>query len=111
MPVTVKADVYSFGVMLLEITCCRKNVDWSLPEDEVVLEQWVYQCFLDGDMDKLVGDEIVEKKQLDRMVKVGLWCTLDEPSLRPSMKKVLLMLEGTVEIPVPPSPTSFFTAI
>ncbi|KAJ6929085.1 hypothetical protein NC652_013065 [Populus alba x Populus x berolinensis] len=72
---------------------------------------WVYQCFLDGDMDKLVGDEIVEKKQLDRMVKVGLWCTLDEPSLRPSMKKVLLMLEGTVEIPVPPSPTSFFTAI
>ncbi|KAG6773398.1 hypothetical protein POTOM_020673 [Populus tomentosa] len=82
-----------------------------LPEDEAVLEQWVYQCFLDGDMDKLVGDEIVEKKQLDRMVKVGLWCTLDEPSLRPSMKKVLLMLEGTVEIPIPPSPTSFFTAI
>ncbi|KAG6775254.1 hypothetical protein POTOM_018696 [Populus tomentosa] len=111
MPVTVKADVYSFGVMLLEITCCRKNVDWSLPEDEAVLEQWVYQCFQDGDMDKLVGDEIVEKKQLDRMVKVGLWCTLDEPSLRPSMKKVLLMLEGTVEIPIPPSPTSFFTAI
>ncbi|KAJ6996294.1 hypothetical protein NC653_013020 [Populus alba x Populus x berolinensis] len=72
---------------------------------------WVYQSFLDGDMDKLVGDEIVEKKQLDRMVKVGLWCTLDEPSLRPSMKKVLLMLEGTVEIPIPPSPTSFFTAI
>jgi hypothetical protein len=62
-------------------------------------------------MDKLVGDEIVEKKQLDRMVKVGIWCTLDEPSLRPSMKKVLLMLEGTVEIPIPPSPTSFFTAI
>ncbi|KAJ6929087.1 hypothetical protein NC652_013067 [Populus alba x Populus x berolinensis] len=65
----------------------------------------------DGDMDKLVGDEIVDKKQLDRMVKVGLWCTLDEPSLRPSMKKVLLMLEGTVEIPIPPNPTSFFTAI
>jgi hypothetical protein len=62
-------------------------------------------------MDKLVGEEVAEKKQLDRMVKVGIWCTLDEPSLRPSMKKVLLMLEGTVEIPIPPSPTSFFTAI
>ncbi|KAJ6305665.1 hypothetical protein OIU78_021078 [Salix suchowensis] len=111
MPVTVKVDVYSFGVMLLEITCCRKNVDSSLPEDEVVLEHWVYQCFQDGDLDKLVDDEDIEKKQLDRMVKVGLWCTLDEPSLRPSMKKVLLMLEGTVEIPIPPSPSSFFTAI
>ncbi|KAJ6775222.1 G-TYPE LECTIN S-RECEPTOR-LIKE SERINE/THREONINE-PROTEIN KINASE LECRK3 [Salix purpurea] len=65
----------------------------------------------DGDLDKLVDDEDIEKKQLDRMVKVGLWCTLDEPSLRPSMKKVLLMLEGTVEIPIPPSPSSFFTAI
>ncbi|KAB5556380.1 hypothetical protein DKX38_007289 [Salix brachista] len=66
---------------------------------------------LDGDIDKLVDDEDIEKEQLDRMVKVGLWCTLDEPSLRPSMKKVLLMLEGTVEIPIPPSPSSFFTAI
>ncbi|KAJ6996297.1 G-type lectin S-receptor-like serine/threonine-protein kinase LECRK3 [Populus alba x Populus x berolinensis] len=51
---------------------------------------------LDGDMDKLVGDEIVEKKQLDRMVKVGLWCTLDEPSLRPSMKKAIPCLNANV---------------
>uniref|UniRef100_A0A6N2KVC7 non-specific serine/threonine protein kinase n=1 Tax=Salix viminalis TaxID=40686 RepID=A0A6N2KVC7_SALVM len=43
--------------------------------------------FGDGDLDKLVDDEDIEKKQLDRMIKVGLWCTLDEPSLRPSMKK------------------------
>ncbi|CAK7355082.1 unnamed protein product [Dovyalis caffra] len=111
MPVTVKADVYSFGVMLLEITCCRKNVDYSLPEAEAILEVWVYQCFQDGGMDKLAGDEVADKRQFERMVKVGLWCTLDEPSLRPSMKKVLLMLEGTVEIPIPPSPNSFFTAI
>ncbi|KAJ0096521.1 hypothetical protein Patl1_27266 [Pistacia atlantica] len=41
-------------------------------------------------------DEQVELKQLERMIKVALWCILDEPSLRPSMKKVLLMLEGTV---------------
>ncbi|CAN6678852.1 unnamed protein product [Malus baccata var. baccata] len=35
----------------------------------------------------------------------------DEPSLRPSMKKVLLMLEGTVEIPIPPSPNSILSTI
>uniref|UniRef100_A0A2P2N915 Uncharacterized protein n=1 Tax=Rhizophora mucronata TaxID=61149 RepID=A0A2P2N915_RHIMU len=45
------------------------------------------------------------------MVKIGIWCILNEPSLRPSMKKVLLMLEGTVDVPAPPSPTSFLSAI
>ncbi|XVF61853.1 hypothetical protein PTKIN_Ptkin08bG0167400 [Pterospermum kingtungense] len=112
LPVTVKADVYSFGVVLLEIICCRQSVDWSLGEEEAVLEEWVYQCFEAGELRQLLGDnDEVDEKQLERMVRVGLWCILDEPTLRPSMKKVLLMLEGTVEIPVPPSPTSFFAAI
>ncbi|KAL6346138.1 hypothetical protein AAG906_025418 [Vitis piasezkii] len=111
LPVTVKADVYSYGIVLLETICCRRNVDWSLPEEEAILEEWVYHCFEAGELGKLVGDEEVDKRQLERMVKVGLWCILDEPSLRPSMKKVLLMLEGTVDIPVPPSPVSFLSAI
>ncbi|XVE53018.1 hypothetical protein DITRI_Ditri02bG0171000 [Diplodiscus trichospermus] len=113
LPVTVKADVYSFGVVLLEIICCRRSVDWSLEEEEAVLEEWVYYCFQAGEVRKIIGDddERVDARQLERLVRVALWCVLDEPTLRPSMKKVLLMLEGTVEIPVPPSPTSFLTAI
>ncbi|KAK2988282.1 hypothetical protein RJ640_016862 [Escallonia rubra] len=111
LPVTVKADVYSFGIVLLEIICRRRTVDWSLPEDEAILEEWVYQCYENRQLSKLVGDEQVDKRKLDRMVKVALWCIQDEPSLRPSMKKVLLMLEGTVDIPVPPSPTSFLSTI
>ncbi|KAG6660758.1 hypothetical protein CIPAW_03G126800 [Carya illinoinensis] len=119
LPITVKADVYSYGIVLLEIISRRKSVDWSLPEDIAVLEDWAYHCFeasdldkLASDLDKLVGpDDEVDKKQLERMVKLGLWCIQDEPSLRPSMKKVLLMLEGTVDIPTPPSPTSFFSVI
>ncbi|XP_022751997.1 G-type lectin S-receptor-like serine/threonine-protein kinase LECRK3 [Durio zibethinus] len=97
LPVTVKADVYSFGIVVLEIICCRRCVNWNLPEEEAVLEEWVYHCYQAGELRKLVGDdEEVDKKQLERMVRVGLWCILDEPTLRPSMKKVLLMLEGTV---------------
>ncbi|KAM7523558.1 hypothetical protein LguiA_013460 [Lonicera macranthoides] len=64
-----------------------------------------------GELGKIVGEEVVDKRKIDRMVKVGLWCIQDEPSIRPSMKKVLLMLEGTVDIPIPPSPTSFLSAI
>ncbi|KAJ8551551.1 hypothetical protein K7X08_021566 [Anisodus acutangulus] len=89
----------------------RKCVDWSLDENESILEHWVYSCFEAGELGKLVRDEEVDRRQFERMVKLSIWCIQDEPSLRPSMKKVLLMLEGTVEIPVPPSPTSFLSAI
>ncbi|KAI3451494.1 hypothetical protein Pfo_008159 [Paulownia fortunei] len=110
-PVTVKADVYSFGIVLLEIICCRRSVDWNLSEDEAILEEWVYNCYAAGELGNIMGNEIVDKRKLERMVKIGIWCIQDEPSLRPSMKKVLLMLEGTVDIPVPPSPTSFLSSI
>ncbi|KAM7523557.1 hypothetical protein LguiA_013459 [Lonicera macranthoides] len=45
-----------------------------------------------GELCKLVGDEVVNKQKLNRMVKEGLWCIQDDPSIRPLMKKVLLML-------------------
>ncbi|KAE7998291.1 hypothetical protein FH972_002850 [Carpinus fangiana] len=111
LPITVKADVYSYGIMLFEIICCRKSVDWNLPEEESVLDEWVCDCFQSGNLTKLVGNEEADKKQVERMVKLGLWCIQDDPSLRPSMKKVLLMLEGTVDIPIPPKPDSFLSTI
>ncbi|KAK3419360.1 hypothetical protein EUGRSUZ_H05095, partial [Eucalyptus grandis] len=99
LPVTVKVDTYSFGVMLLEIICGRRCVDVSLPEEEAVLEDWVYHCFQAGELDKLVHYQTIDQKQLERMVKVALWCIQEEPAHRPSMKEVLLMLEGTVYVP------------
>ncbi|KAL6225356.1 hypothetical protein ACLB2K_004206 [Fragaria x ananassa] len=111
MPITVKADVYSFGIVLLEIVCCRRNVEWSLPEEEAILDELVYHYFESGELSKLVRDEDINRRQFERAIKVGLWCIQDEPSLRPSMKKVLLMLEGTVDIPVPPNPSSFLSTI
>jgi hypothetical protein len=111
LPITVKADVYSYGIVLLEIICCRKCVDWNLPEKEAVLEEWAYHCFEAGDLAKLLGDEEVDQKQVERMVKLGLWCVQYEPSLRLSMKNVLLMLEEIVDIPIPPRSDSFLNAI
>ncbi|KAK8525114.1 hypothetical protein V6N13_124537 [Hibiscus sabdariffa] len=109
---TDSRSIKIFGVVLLEIICCRRSLNLNLVEEEAVLEEWVYRCFEARELGKLLaGDEVVEEKQLERMVRVGLWCVLDEPTLRPSMKKVLLMLEGTVDIPIPPSPTSFLAAI
>ena len=103
--ISVKLDTYSFGIVLLEIVCCRSSTEVNVPmADEIILSNWVYNCFVAGELDKLVEDENVEFMTLERMVKVGLWCIQEDPALRPSMKNVILMLEGTMDIPVPPSP-------
>ncbi|QHO51307.1 uncharacterized protein DS421_1g29750 [Arachis hypogaea] len=81
-PITVKADIYSYGIVLLET------------------------CFVAGEVHKLVHWEEVDKNVVENMVKVALWCIQHEPVLRPSMKSVVLMLEGVTDVPVPPSPTS-----
>uniref|UniRef100_A0A2N9HC91 non-specific serine/threonine protein kinase n=1 Tax=Fagus sylvatica TaxID=28930 RepID=A0A2N9HC91_FAGSY len=106
-PISVKADVYSYGIVLLEIVSCRRNMDVnvSVPE-EIVLSTWVYKCFVARELEKIVGGEEVDKTTLENMVKVGLWCIQDEPILRPSMKSVVLMLEGITDISIPPCPTN-----
>ncbi|KAK9949919.1 hypothetical protein M0R45_005428 [Rubus argutus] len=104
-PISVKADVYSFGIVLLELVCCRRNLDVTVRDEEIILSTWVYKCFVSRELHKLtVGGEEVNKKSLENMVKVALWCIQDEPALRPSMKSVVLMLQGITDISSPPCP-------
>ncbi|URE23525.1 receptor-like protein kinase [Musa troglodytarum] len=91
--VTAKVDVYSFGVMLLEIANDR---------------------FRDGRLDLLVeGDEeaTLDMRRVDRFVRVALWCIQEEPSMRPTMHKVAQMLDGTVAVPIPPDPSSYISSL
>ncbi|XP_021629704.2 G-type lectin S-receptor-like serine/threonine-protein kinase SD2-2 [Manihot esculenta] len=106
-PISVKADIYSYGIVLLEIVCCRKNMELNtLKPEEIVLSTWVYNCFVAGELEKLVIGEEADKKILEKMVMVAMWCIQDEPALRPSMKSVVLMLEGITDVSVPPCPTA-----
>ena len=102
-PVTVKADVYSYGIVLLEIICCRKSVVLDIPVEEAILEDWVYSCYQSGALRKLVGVEEVDMDELEKMIKVALWCTQEDPSLRPMIKSILLMMEGITHTPNPPA--------
>ena len=107
IPISVKADVYSYGIVLLEIVCCRKNIDVNASTaEEIVLSSWAFRCYAARELYKLVIGEEVDKMSLENMVQVGLWCIQEEPALRPSMKSVVLMLEGITEVPVPPCPTT-----
>ncbi|RZC90029.1 hypothetical protein C5167_029095 [Papaver somniferum] len=111
-PVSSKVDVYSFGVMLLEIICCRKGVVPELVEEEIkaILTDWAYDCYSQGKLEDLVeNDEEVtnDMRRFERLVMIAIWCIQDEPSLRPSMKKVTQMLEGVLEVSAPPCPYQF----
>ncbi|KAJ9173339.1 hypothetical protein P3X46_016489 [Hevea brasiliensis] len=101
--VTAKVDVYSFGVLLLEIICCRKNV--SKLEHEEILTDWVYDCFVEGRIDDVVEfdkEAEADKDRVSRWVSIAIWCIQEDPLKRPSMKMALQMLEGSVEVPLPP---------
>ena len=106
-PISVRADVHSYGIVLLEIVCCRRNIKLNVSNDEeIVLFTWIYKHFVGKKLDKIVCGEEVDKITLENMVKLALWCIQDEPVLRPSMKRVLLMLEGVIEVAIPPCPAT-----
>ncbi|KAE8706879.1 G-type lectin S-receptor-like serine/threonine-protein kinase RLK1-like [Hibiscus syriacus] len=108
-PISVKADIYSFGIVLLETVFCRRNLDTNVSKpEEIILSRLVFRCLVEREVDKLVGDEQVDKESFERMVMVALWCIQDEPALRPSIKTVVLMLEGITDICIPPCPNASY---
>ncbi|XVF03863.1 hypothetical protein REPUB_Repub05bG0029600 [Reevesia pubescens] len=105
-PVTVKVDVYSFGVMLLEIICCRKCVEIEM-EEAAILTEWAFECYNEGIIEKLVENDEEAKNdvgKLEMLLKVAIWCVQEEPFLRPTMRTVSMMLDGAVQVPTPPCP-------
>ncbi|KAF3962780.1 hypothetical protein CMV_012760 [Castanea mollissima] len=79
----------------LTLRLFTKNIDVNASTaEEIVLSSWAYKCFAARDLYKLVIGEEVDMMSLEKMVKVGLWCIQEEPALRPTMKNVVLMLEG-----------------
>ena len=110
--ISVKVDVYSFGVMLLEIICCKSSVTFALGEEEALID-WAYECYKDKRLEKLIENDEEAKndmKRLERLVIVVIWCIHEDPSQRPSMIKVTQMLEGVIEVSVPPRP-SLYTSL
>ncbi|GKA95187.1 G-type lectin S-receptor-like serine/threonine-protein kinase LECRK3 [Tanacetum coccineum] len=113
--ITVKVYVYSFGVLLLEIISCRRSVHFdSDNEDAEVLTDWAWDCYQESKLDAFVGNdlkELDEFKKLMTFVMVALWCVQQNTSLRPTMRKVIQMLEGAVEVTKPPCSSPFSTSV
>ncbi|GKV31260.1 hypothetical protein SLEP1_g39970 [Rubroshorea leprosula] len=108
-PVTVKADVYSYGMLLLEIIGGRRNLDMSYDVEDFFYPGWAFKEMTNGTPKKVADPRLqgaVEEEELARALKVSFWCIQDEVFMRPSMGEVVKMLEGSVEIKIPPVPHS-----
>ncbi|CAM0149396.1 unnamed protein product [Urochloa decumbens] len=112
--VSAKSDVYSYGMLLLEMVAGGSNVKAYAAEKsgdggELFFPLWVYDHLLeDGGVLQMqsggggagAGEEIARK-----MALIGLWCIQTVPASRPSMSRVLEMLERSIhELPMPPRP-------
>ncbi|XP_050251045.1 rust resistance kinase Lr10-like isoform X5 [Quercus robur] len=96
--VSYKADVYSFGMLLLEMASKRKNFNALADHSsQMYFPTWVYDQVSEGN-DIIMEDATEEeKKTINKMIIVALWCIQMKPSDRCSMNKVVEMLVGEVE--------------
>ncbi|KAJ3693563.1 hypothetical protein LUZ60_009043 [Juncus effusus] len=95
--VTRKSDIYSFGVLLLEIVSGRCNTNTRLPyEDQFLLER-TWTLYERGDLEKIIdaflGDDLNIKEAIN-FLQVALLCTQDATKLRPAMSTVVKYLTG-----------------
>ncbi|KAJ9676952.1 hypothetical protein PVL29_022107 [Vitis rotundifolia] len=105
--VSHKSDVYSYGMMVLEMVGGRQNVNGMVDHtSETYFPHWIYKRLERQEDLGLEGIENKEENKITRkMIVVGLWCIQTNPLHRPCMSKVIEMLEGSIEaLQIPPKP-------
>ena len=123
-PITVKIDVYSYGMVLLEIVSGRRNLKTScildlnddpeamlniLDSPDFYYPEWAFEK-LESETDASILEVVdpsltgvVDMKEVRRALLVAFWCIHHKPEHRPTISKVVQMLEGDIPIqqPVP----------
>ncbi|KAF4388057.1 hypothetical protein F8388_014740 [Cannabis sativa] len=103
-----KADVYSFGMLLMEMANRRRNLNTQTNHSsKIYFPLWVYDHVEEVksiELNDITNEELDEKK-IKKMIMVALWCIQMKPCDRPSIGKVIEMLESHVEsLEMPPKP-------
>ncbi|KAL6584063.1 hypothetical protein OROMI_003352 [Orobanche minor] len=94
---TTKGDVYSYGVLAMELATGRRAVDGG----EECLVEWAKRVVWDGRVGfnrstipvaLLVSSLAEGAEKMSELLRIGIWCTAESPHFRPNMKEVLAML-------------------
>ncbi|XP_074590557.1 G-type lectin S-receptor-like serine/threonine-protein kinase SD2-5 [Curcuma longa] len=103
--ISEKSDVYSYGMVLLEIIGGRKNFDPAEGSEKAHFPSYAFKKMEEGKLMEVFDAKLRDSDRDARMdvaIKVALWCIQEDLHLRPSMMKVVQMLEGLQEVPRPP---------
>lgn len=109
--VSYKSDVYSFGMVLMEMTGRRQKVLTNAENSSRMdFPLWIHDQLHQGGnilLEDIVDDD---KEMVKKLIVIALWCIQMKPIDRPSMSKVVEMLEGKVQdLHLPPNSSSFST--
>ncbi|XP_010922275.1 LEAF RUST 10 DISEASE-RESISTANCEUS RECEPTOR-LIKE PROTEIN KINASE-like 2.1 [Elaeis guineensis] len=104
--ISSKSDVYSYGMMVLEMVGGRKNIDTRAKNtSEIYFPHWIFDHLDQYDTLEACGVTSETEEIAKKMTIVGLWCIQMLPADRPSMSRVVDMLEGSIsDLQMPPRP-------
>ncbi|KAH1143142.1 hypothetical protein GLYMA_12G143000v4 [Glycine max] len=108
---SVKSDVFSFGVIVLEIISGRKNRGFCDPHNHLNLLGHAWRLWIEKRPLELMddsADNLVAPSEILRYIHIGLLCVQQRPEDRPNMSSVVLMLNGEKLLPEPSQP-GFYT--
>ena len=105
--ITPKVDVFSFGKLLFKIILGRRNTN-MLNDDSNYFPTSVANAINKGEEVMMLLDYKLENsdsiEELTRACKVACWCIQDDEKDRPTMGQVVQILEGILEVGMPPIP-------
>nr|GEW28865.1 receptor-like serine/threonine-protein kinase SD1-8 [Tanacetum cinerariifolium] len=105
---SVKSDVFSFGVLVLEIVSGKKNRGFYFASNQLNLLGHTWKLWNEGNALELLDESIGAEFSMDevlRCIQIGLLCVQEQAEHRPNMSKVLLMLSSDVkQLPQPRYP-------
>ncbi|WOH08268.1 hypothetical protein DCAR_0727706 [Daucus carota subsp. sativus] len=109
---TAKSDVFSFGIVVLEIVAGRKAVDITFQDEKIVLLDWMRTLSDEGlilkSRDRRIREGSYKNSDMEYMIHLGLLCTLQEPESRPDMKWIMEVLSGNLCGKLPSLPSFKF---